>query len=223
MFSHSPFRTFRVAFIAISTVLVMSQAECFAETILNIDGKGDNHPLNPRLVTLSAGQYRVDVVGTAQGAIYDAYSPWSSTDCSNINGCSVTDPTTNTGWYTSYLVTSPNISSVTVDGQQIAAGPNLSFDDYFHDYFYRSSTAAWYAAFDGLVFPDPILALSHGRSSKFVLDVTSQVGFALRDGPGLFGDNRGGLSLRITAVPEPSTLLLSVVAVVGMALLCHRL
>ena len=202
MFANSFLHASRTPFVMAAAGLFLSQTVGFAQTILNIDGRGENHALNPVLVTLSAGRYQVDVIGTVQGGSYDAYSEWSGTSCSNPGGCPVTDPTTETGWYTAYLVVSQNISSVSVAGQQVAPGPDMDNDDFLHDFFYRSSSATRYAAFDGLLFPDASFALSHGRSSTFVLDAAGPVGFALREGPGSFSDNLGGLSLLITRLSE---------------------
>src|SRR5262249_22982708 len=110
----------------------------------------------------------------------------------------------------------PKIVSVKVAGHQLAPGPDEDTDDYEHDFFYRAAGTARFAAFDGAFYADEQSALAHGRSSTFQISAAGPVGFALRHGPGLFDDNRGGLSLRITAVPEPGTFILAALALVAL-------
>ena len=194
-------------FTAIAALASFPDGAVLGQVILNISGTGNNHTGNPLFVNLSLGAYKVDVLSISQGGLYDAYSPWESTSCENSAGCS---PMAATGWYTAYQVISPNITSVTVAENQVLPGPNLG-EDYRRDFFYRSLSFAVYGAFDGVVLPNTQLALSHRRSSTFAVDAAGPVGFALRDGPGFFDDNRGGLSLRITPIPEPTATVLAIV------------
>ena len=225
MFLHSPLYILRVLMVTASVVAGCQVAH--SSIVVNIDGLGENYVLNPVLVSLAAGSYQVDVIGTADGGHYDAYSQWPDDNVSDPDGSPVTIPTTNQGWETGFVVTSPGIGSVTIATLPVTPGPDPGID-WLTDYFFHTLSDAHYGVFDGLVYPDALPALDHGRPSTFVLDADGLVGFGLRDGPGQFGDNRGGLSLRITpisaaGVPEATSIIIwSLLGCVGIVKLWHH-
>jgi hypothetical protein len=209
---HRIFKTYCHRSQAVSVVItasfVLTAAASFGQSIVNMDGQAGNYLLNPLVIQLGSGSYRVDVIGRSQSGLYDAYSNWEQITCPITSGCPVTSPTTYQGWSTAYIITSPNISSVTIAGRAVAPGPDQGVD-WDSDFYYRSPSDAHYGVFDGFVFPSALTALHAGRSSTFVLDAPGPVGFGLREGPTYFSDNLGGLSLKVTPIPEPSTSLMA--------------
>jgi len=61
---------------------------------------------------------------------------------------------------------------------------------------------------DGHFYDTALEALSHRIDATFTLTAAEEVHFGLNDCPGCLGDNRGGMSLLITDVPEPTSLVL---------------
>lgn len=149
---------------------------------------------------LAAGTYQLDVIGIAGGGTFDAYNPWGFSSCSNPAGCPRTAPTTNRGFMTGLRILSASITLVTVDG--ILLDPVAGFLPIGSAFV----SGVGVQIDNGLVFPDGLSAQQNAFSASFVLTATGNVSFALLDDN--LGDNLGGLSLSIVAIPEPSTALL---------------
>lgn len=166
-------------------------------TVLNIDPRV-NDTRNPVEISLDAGTYVVTPIGTGQGGVYDAWTPWASTTCGQPAGCSQTIPTTVSGWKSSYDVISPGIVSVSVEGQPLAPVPaQPSGIGLARDHFMKSATTTRYHVDEPMVYSTPQAALAAARRSSFTLDRSGGVGFSIDDIRPL-ADNRGGMSLRIT-------------------------
>ena len=177
-----------------------------------------NDLLNPINLFLNAGSYNVRVVGVAEGGIADAWTPWANTTCNNPDGCTVTRPTTNTGWVTKYNVLSPDITKVTVNGINVPAVDSIPDDLSFvtGDYFLVTpGITRYHVGTQALVYPDPATALANSIPSTFTLSAAGLVGFSIDDIRPL-GDNRGGLSLSVTAVPLPATAWLFLSGIFGL-------
>ena len=69
---------------------------------------------------------------------------------------------------------------------------------------------------DGNYYPTALEALGHGVTAGFTLTVTDDIKLSLNDC--CLSDNRGGMSLLLTQVPEPSAALLLISGVAGLAL-----
>ena len=190
-----------IAFLGLS----MTTSRSAKAIIININSRANNHINNPVLVPLDAGTYNIETIGINEGGLYNAYSVWASTSCTNPDGCQQTFPTTVRGWFTRYGVFSPNISSVKVEGVELVL--DAVSVDANEDQFTTAFGPNYFSLIDGKVYADAVTALDASREVEFVLDAPDSIGISLHDSPGFFGDNRGGLSLRINAVPEPLTIL----------------
>jgi hypothetical protein len=85
-----------------------------------------------------------------------------------------------------------------------------------HDHWIASpSETDRYHVDDGMVYPTAPDALATAETSVFTVSVSGLVGFAIRDDSAL--DNLGGISLEITAVPEPSTGVLLGLGLIALA------
>lgn len=187
--------------------------------IVNINSRV-NGPTHQLQVYFDAGVYQVNLIGVADGGAYDGWSPWASTSCGVSTGCKQTTPTTVTGFLNSFMVFSPDLTTVSVEGVVIPLGTNEVLGNSFID------TPRQYRVHDGFVYPNALLALTGSHSSSFTLGVSGLVGFSIYDNPSWLGDNRGGISLDITSstspVPEPSTYLLLGGGLLGLVLLRRK-
>ncbi len=184
--------------------------------IININADVNDIP-NPIFISLNAGTYEITAIGVADGGIYDAWSNWSSTTCTQPMGCPLTTPTTFTGWRSAYDVISPDIVSVSVEDVLLTpmeAQP--SGEDFFRDHFLMNNSTVRFHVDDQAVYPDSLSALAAGRTSMFTLNTSGLVGFSINDIRPL-GDNRGGMSLQVTAVPLPPAILLFIFGLAGLA------
>ena len=168
-------------------------------TIININSRS-NSSANPVEIFLEAGTYNVEPIGIAGGGLYDSWIAWASAGCNNLNGCLRTSPTTVTGWLNDYEIISPYLTEVSV--KDIDLVPRNTATP-FESYFLVTPKSTLYVATDGLVFPNPLSALSAALWSEFTLSASAIVGFAITDSPSMLSDNRGGISLKIAATPEP--------------------
>jgi K319L-like, PKD domain len=172
--------------------------------IVDINAKINNEA-NPIEAFLDAGTYQIEVIGTANGGLFNSWSAWSFTTCTDPLGCINTRPTTNTGWLSAFQVTSPNITSVAVEGTLFSpesviptTGPKGSF-------FVVSPGATLFRVYDGYVYPDELSSLSRSLSSTFTLGAPGVVGFSIFDATSALGDNRGGVSLNLVMANHPPT------------------
>lgn len=159
-----------------------------------------NNPVN---LNLDAGTYNIDPIGTADGGLYNAWNAWGITTCTDPAGCPRTSPTTVVGWLNVYSFGSADLTNVFING--VAATPS-SGDIYYVDPF--------------LAYPDPLSALADAWSAQFTLNTASvvTVSFAIPDRP--LSDNVGGMSLRVdaTSAPEPPTIALMGLGLVGIGI-----
>ncbi len=172
---------------------------------------------SPVVLTLAAGTYNVVPVGTPAGA-FTAGNLWGGgSSCGDPNGCVRTDPTTATGWLHFYTVSSPNLTSVKVDGMSLSpvltppTSPNLD------TFFEVSLSNTQYRAGDGFVYQDASSAFNNAVSSMFTLSAPGDVEFWFWDrGAGFLSDNVGGVSLNVSTVPIPSSLFLFATGLVSV-------
>lgn len=172
-----------------------------AMSMYRVDLNGRD-PNNLQSLSLDAGLYEVELLGIADGGTYDAWSPWSSTTCPDV--CGVIPAT---GWVYQFSFFSDDITSV--NGVGIAA-PGHYFASDGNRY---STAAAANAAFNPF---------------QFTLGINSTVDFQIRDRP--YTDNRGGLTLKISKIPEDtlpvpeptSVLSLLVLGAVGTSVAIRR-
>lgn len=143
--------------------------------IINLDASSSS--VARHTISLSAGIYKVEFIGIADGGKFDAWSAWSSTAGCDSNGLNCGRGFLNTAFFNS-----AQFARVRIGGYE------------------RYLTSA--------------LALSNAEGTTFELNTAGNVQFYISDTH--YGDNRGGLSLRVTQVPEPSTLILFAVTVLMM-------
>ncbi|MDY6783316.1 MAG: hypothetical protein SW833_12370 [Cyanobacteriota bacterium] len=156
----------------VSSVAIAGSAE--AASMFGVDLDATN-PNNKQALNLVAGDYKVELLGIADGGLYDAWSLRPFTTCPLV--CDQTRPITFTGWLQNSSIESSNITSIS-NALEIGAGNYLATDSKVY-----STAAAATAAFT------PVL---------FSLGANSNVNFAILDDP--YFDNRGGLSLKISRV-----------------------
>jgi dipeptidyl aminopeptidase/acylaminoacyl peptidase len=73
-----------------------------------------------------------------------------------------------------------------------------------NEFEFRSASIPFTMLWDGKRYATALQALSHAKIATFTLTVDEVVRFGLNDCPGCLGDNRGGNSLEITAIPPVS-------------------
>jgi hypothetical protein len=88
-------------------------------------------------------------------------------------------------------------------------GWETSFDYFFSDgYFLAQSVIRYDTAAE---------ALAHPQSAMFTLTSAETVSFGFNECAGCLGDNRGGVSLLIANVPEPTTIFLFMAGLFAMS------
>ena len=166
-----------------------------SETYIDINSK-NNTLDNPVEIYLTAGTYMIESVGKDNG-IYDAWNAWGGDcNCYDSNGCQRGTTTRIMGWLNShYYVISSNIIEATVGSVTLTpiSTPGKPYESFF-------ITGNYYNIDDGLAYPSALDAFVRAPSSTFTLSADGVVGFACKDGTSLYGDNVGGLSLRISTV-----------------------
>ncbi|MDY7016405.1 MAG: PEP-CTERM sorting domain-containing protein [Cyanobacteriota bacterium] len=176
----------------VSSIAIAGSAEAASMFRVDLDAANPN---NQQTVNLAAGDYKVELLGIADGGLYDAWSLRPSTTCPSV--CNQTRPITFTGWLQNFSIESSDITSIS-NAFNIGTGKYLATDSKVYN-----TAAAANAAFK------PVL---------FSLGANSNVNFEILDDP--YIDNRGGLSLKISRVSEPvpepaSTLSLLVLGILG--------
>ena len=144
-------------------------------------------------LSLAAGRYEVAVVGIAGGGAYDAYSLWSHQYA--WDDPRTGDPCLGDGSQCRYGYQDEFVT--TIDGQstlyRLAADAAPASPGYFR---YTTASAAAAAAIAG----------PYETLLGFTLAGPKAVTFRVNDSS--WWDNDGGVSLRVTAVPEPADWLL---------------
>lgn len=198
-----------VAFIG----LTPSTSQAAFMTIVDVDATL-NGGGNPVTLPLDAGTYKVEPIGTAQGGAFDAWSAWSA------NAGILPAPIGTMGaqgWLNSYIALSTDITAVTfADGTPF---PIVNPPDMLPTTSFFSPVLGGYFASDGMIYASAGDALANAVTSIFTLGAPGDVNFAFLD---TLNDNRGGVSLKVSAVPEPGTLLLIGAGLAGMGIGTRR-
>ena len=139
-------------------------------------------PANGQVLNLNAGTYKIELLGILEGGTYDAWSAWANTTCPGV--CEQTNPTSFTGWLQNFWIESDDITEIT--------GATELFPDN-------------YLGTDARVYNTALAANTAFNPIEFFLAADSSVDFEIRDS--VFTDNRGGLTLKVSPVPEPSSIL----------------
>ncbi len=164
-------------------------AEKAHAVMVDVDGV-NNYLSNPVQVFLNAGTYKV----TAKSGTYDAWSAWDGVSSGNTDTCAVSTGCLQTdgfrGWLNSYILLSADITNV------ILSGPGLVLP------------GQGFATNLGVVYPNASDALTHAVMATFTLTQGGLVGFANGESAASALNNRGGMSLHVKPVPEPTTMLL---------------
>jgi len=177
--------------------LSLCAAAAQATTIVDLDA------LTSTGVTLQlgAGPYAVAFIGTAQGGAYNGWNPWGN---NVVSGCNANGGNCAQGWTEAFEI---NIAGTKT--QYGTAQP-----------FFASAQVALAACQAG-----PLLQSINGAPAtpaslpiSFTLLAPTPVNFAVYDTQ--FFDNFGGVSLSVTAVPEPTSLALMLAG--GGAMLVWR-
>ena len=197
--------------IILAVLVTLISARKAEATTINVDLDSKVSSLETFVeVFLDAGTYEVVQLG---GGLWDAWNPWTATN--------ITVPTPMAsgvlGWRSDYAVRSTDITEVSVSGISLplittptGLGDGTSF-------FEQSVEWQGYYASPELIFPDAQSALAASPESTFTLSTSGLVGFYLTDYPAYLQDNLGGMTLSITAIPEPSTVALFGIGLVGLS------
>jgi hypothetical protein len=152
---------------------------------------------------LDAGSYNVAFIGKAQGSAYDGWNPWGA---GVVNSCDVNGQNCARGYTEAYAITIAGTST-----QYVTASP-----------YYASAIDALAGHQAG-----PLVQSINGAPvipadmpMAFTLLAPTPVQFSVLDS--LYGDNAGGVSLSVTAVPEPSGAGLLAGGLIGLALWRRR-
>jgi hypothetical protein len=146
-------------------------------------------------VTLAAGTYEVAVIGTAQGGSYNAWNPWGN---NAVSGCATDGTGCSNGWTSRY--------AITIGGDTVQYFKDLGSNNPYYATALQAlasyQTAPLYHV-DSAPGAVPTLA---PMPVSFSLAATTAVTFSVLDSQ--YGDNFGGVSLNVSAVPEPAALAL---------------
>jgi len=183
-----------MAFGAFVACVSLGAATSADAAIVNISAV-DSTLLTPTTFTFDPGQYLIQFAGVAGGGLYDGYN----LNCAN--GCPAS------GWTNSFALTTSSDPNPDIDLYNLPGGPAPTF----------ASAAAALAAFKAAPFLiDVTLAYNPSLSiyqPQLPADIVTQpwivtlnqqltVKFFIPES-GSRADNVGGVSLSITAVPEP--------------------
>lgn len=162
--------------------------------IVNIDSSV-NDTSSPVTIFLEAGTYEVTPIGIEQGGAWDGWNAWGDTTCMEPTGC-LASPTT-WGWLNAYVVISPELVAVTIEGRPLTPGSFAPASEQGSGgYFLKGSSNALYRVFAEKVYADARSALSASHHSTFAIANAGVVGFSISDNPLI--DNLGGMSLQVT-------------------------
>lgn len=138
-------------------------------------------------ITFDPGTYNFSMIGVADGGAYDAWNPWGQTSCTAASSCDM-------GWTNAF-----DVVSVVGVSEYIPAPPAP----------YAWSTAlgslnAWKGYPETLVLFNGSPVGTAPNPGVYTFSEAVTLTFRVGDGDGAFGDNLGGVSLRVTSVPEPA-------------------
>lgn len=169
----------------------------FETQIIKLDARTHNLD-NPVKLSMPQGSYEVKPVSKAAGGVHEAWSVWDRTNCPRSKGCPRIVPTRFTGMHNNYYVSSPDLSKVTVAGQEL---PTVKEIPQYRDssYFLQNGNNRAYEVTENFTYPDEVSALAASKASIFTLDKDSQVSFMLLD-MSRSTDNRGGMTLQVRKV-----------------------
>jgi hypothetical protein len=142
---------------------------------------------SPLEIVLGSGTHTLVPIDQSQGGQYTAWNTWNSGE---VSGCDANGKNCFRGWVWSYSLSSPSLGDVEI--------PPIIVD---------GTTG---------VYSNPALAFaSRNESFQFTLNQTETISLFVRDGPSLYIDNVGGVSLAVdpvapvpAPVPAPATALL---------------
>jgi PEP-CTERM motif len=193
-----------------AATLGLASPAAASSAIVNISA-ANSTAATPAWFTFNAGNYRIAWAGVAGGGLYDGY---------NLNCPNGVCP--NSGWQNGFVVLEPGDPDVVIFRLSGAGGPGTAA-------MFSSALAALTAyqtapTLTKIDVPPPYNGVGATVSTIAqpwiaTIDTTTTVGFFISDN-GSRLDNVGGVSLRITAVPEPATwaLMISGFGLAGVAL-----
>ena len=177
----------KITGMALALGVGMSAAHA-ATTIVNLNASGASPnagknsgtaTYNPVTLSLASGTYTVRVTGLAGGGLYDAMSVYAPTAA-------------NASYTDAFWTISLNNGTSAAYTQATVGGTVADFDGQFKAGRYNTAAAA-FAAYSS-------------ASYTFTLAAPQSVAFYVDDNP--FSDDTGGISLAVSQVPEPASLVL---------------
>ncbi|HEY2357922.1 MAG TPA: PEPxxWA-CTERM sorting domain-containing protein [Phenylobacterium sp.] len=180
---------------AVLATATISAASSAAAAIVDINaatnGVGSG---NPVLLVLAAGSYSLTAIGIADGGKFDAWNPNSLAQCEG-NAC---------GHLWQWSFTAQVVPNVPAELNFI--GNQGGFATALAALTAAQNNPSW--GFGQVPLPSPpgvFTPDTFANPLNFSLAQTSTIVFNIFDGDGNYASNLGGVSLRITGVPEPTS------------------
>jgi hypothetical protein len=187
------------AAVALATLGCSAAADA---AIINIDSKTAG-----TTYTFDAGSYLIQWIGVADGGAFDAWNPSCPTGDCATGWRDVFATTTDSGPtpdFTAYAVGGGTFSSALASLAAFKAAPNVFAND-FH----------WNGSSYQIVGTDTI-------AQPWIVNIQAPVTVSFYIPDGTRGDNYGGVSLRVSAVPEPATWTMMILGFGGVGLVLRR-
>lgn len=182
--------------ICVFAAFVINASSVFAE-IIDVSANWEFWRYNYSPIAFAAGTYKITPIGIADGGQYDAWNAWGAGEfsgCDELGQCS-------RGYLNSYsfgfVGENDFVTEIATVGGSVVEGTALAYQT-------------------------PMLALINAESWIFNLERASSLYFYLRDGVISYGDNVGGMSLRIQTIPEPKSICLLLTGLSLTALAVRR-
>lgn len=142
-------------------------------------------------ILLDAGTYRITPIATTEGGAYNAWNAWGAGETLGCDQAGLCDRGYLNSYSFGYIGANDFVHEIATIGGSVEDGTAQAYSD------------QW-------------LALANADSYVFALTAPTSLYFYVKDGASWYGDNVGGMSLSIQAVPAPPAIILMLT---GLALL----
>ena len=185
-------------------LLALGATPAAAQQVININALDSN---GQQALSLGPGTYSVNLIGTANGGLYNAWNPWGVTTCQ-------TPSSTCEGWVDDFEITYGGLSTLYYN--------SLRYDN---DTDALAANQAIIGSDAGTFGPyDQTGITNTGGALMFTLLAPTTVTFSIQDNP--YSDNSGGISLSLSSVrsalPEPGTWAMMLLGFAAIGIVSRR-
>lgn len=180
-----------MALTAASTAFAGKPANNSVDMILDIDAVKDNY-YNPTYVYLEAGTYYMTPLSTAEGGKYTARNAWRGA----ARGCQADGTQCRVGWQHNILISAYELGFSPTYNHGIYGEVGLCRYPAPADSSVRNSTVFGTAELANLIARE----MSELYPCSFTIEQSGYVRFS--DGDGMWWDNKGGVSYRLTSADQ---------------------